>query len=257
MLEGSRGYGSRPPEFLLTHPLTENRIADTKNRAATYPRRVYQDNPEFQLMRARVELSFYDDSAEAVEQFRIRRDRRGKNAVAAQYGLILALTEDGQFAEARELLKPMREFRPESIPYLVAEADIHIASGEYEQAITMLQKQLAMTPGNHPMTMALAEAYEKDGYYEKTDKLLSKHVRNYPSDAAIWYQLAEVQGKSGNILGLHQSRAEYFALNGAMPQAIDQLRRALPLAKNQVLVERIHTRMEYFQNIDRALRGLE
>jgi predicted Zn-dependent protease len=31
----SRRYGSNPPEFLLSHPLTENRIADARKRART------------------------------------------------------------------------------------------------------------------------------------------------------------------------------------------------------------------------------
>ena len=256
MMDGSRNYGSQPPEFLLTHPLTQNRIADAKNRAATYPKRIYQDSPEFQLMRSRVEVSFFDDSKNAVAQFRTRLAKGGKNAVAVQYGLILALTENGEFAEARKLLKPMREFRPNSIVYLVAEANIDIAAGDYDTAIAMLEKNLALLPGNHPITMSLAEAYEKDGYYEKADKLLSKHVRKHSSDANLWYLLAEVQGQSGNILGLHQSRAEYFALNGAMKQAIEQLNLALPLATNNVTVERIHTRIDYFEMIDRALKSM-
>ena len=30
-------YDSKPPEFLLTHPVTESRVADTRNRAAQLP----------------------------------------------------------------------------------------------------------------------------------------------------------------------------------------------------------------------------
>jgi len=253
----SRNYGSRPPEFLMTHPLTESRIADTRNRAATYPKRIYQDNPEFQLMRARVEVSFIKDSADAVARFSDLRAKGGRQAVAAQYGLILALTRNNEFAEARELLKPMRKAKPNNIVYLVAEGDINIAQKKYEEAIVMLEKGLRLTPGNHPITMALARAYIGGGDYAIADQLLSRHVREHASDAQIWYLLAEVQGKAGNILGLHQSRAEYFALNGAIKPAIEQLNLALPLATNQVTVERIHTRIDYFENIGRALGTLE
>ncbi len=252
----SRRYSQRPPEFLLTHPLTESRIADAKNRAANYPRRIYQDNPEFQLMRARVEVGFFDNSEEAVARFREKRAKGGKGAVPAQYGLILALTRDGQFDEARELLKPMREFRPDNITYLVAEADLNIAEEKYDAAVAMLQDGLALSPGNHPMTMSLATAWDRAGYYAKADKLLSRHARKHASDAGLWYQLAEIQGKAGNILGLHQSRAEYFYLNGAMPQAIEQLNLALGKATNDVTVERINTRIAYFQNVGRALKQL-
>ena len=106
------------------------------------------------------------------------------------------------------------------------------------------------------MTMSLATAYEKGGYYAKADKLLSRHARKHRTDAHLWYMLAEVQGKTGNILGLHQSRAEYFYLNGAMNQALQQLELALPKAKDHVTYERIQNRMVYFKNVARALGQL-
>jgi predicted Zn-dependent protease len=255
MQRESRLYGSRPPEFLLTHPLTESRIADARNRAATYPKRIYQDNPEFQLMRARVDLSFIDDDKAAIADFSRRREEDRKHAVAAQYGLVLAHTRKGDYDKARELLRPMREFAPNNIVYAIAEADIDIASGRYEDAIAKLKRKLTLVPGNHPITMHLADAYFKGGFYAKADRLLSRHARNHPGYAHLWYLLAEVQGKAGNRLGLHQSRAEYFALHGAMNQAIEQLNFALPLATNHVTAERIHTRIAYFQAVARALRN--
>jgi predicted Zn-dependent protease len=251
----SRLYGGRPPEFLLTHPLTEKRIADAKNRAREYPRRMYQDNPEFQLMRARVEVSYFKDTEtdKAVEHFREKRARGGRNAVAAQYGLILALTRNGDYDEARELLKPMREFAPSNMVYALAEANIEIEEKNYDFAISRLEKGLELVPENHPITMNLAKAYFRAGRYSDADKLLTAHTKNKPTNAHLWYVLSEVQGLAGNKLGLHQSRAEYFALNGAMQSAIEQLNLALPLAKDNVTKERIHRRMAFFNAVGRAL----
>jgi predicted Zn-dependent protease len=254
MQRDSRQYGARPPEFLLTHPLTEKRIADARNRAGTYPKRMYQDNSEYQLMRARVELSFIEDKEAAIAHFRKKRAKDRKHAVSAQYGLILALTQNGQFDEARTLLRPMREYSPHNIVYGIAEADINIEQGKYDDAIALLKKDLQLIPGNHPITMYLAKAYYEAGYYAKTDQLLTRHARTHSSDANLWYMLAEVQGKAGNILGLRQSRAEYFALNGAMNRAIEQLKLALPLVTDNVTRERIHIRISAFENIARALQ---
>ena len=171
------------------------------------------------------------------------------------YGLVLALTRGEQLAEARELLAPMRDFAPNNIVYGIAEAEIDIAAKRYDAAIRLLENMLALSPGNHPTTMALGRAYFEGGYFAKADKLLTRHARNHPGDANLWYLLAEVQGKGGNILGLHQSRAEYFMLNGAMQQAIEQLNLALPMATNAVTAERIHTRIDYFRNIEEALKN--
>jgi predicted Zn-dependent protease len=250
----SRRYGSRPPEFLLTHPLTEKRIADARNRAGQYPRRMYEDSPEFHLMRARVELSFIDDPAAAVAHFRKKRkESRGSEAVAAQYGLILALTQTGEFAEARRLLKPMRDFRPADLNYALAEVEIDLQEGSFDEAIRKLKRGLEIMPGNHPVTIQLARTYFEAGQYSDADKLLTAHAKRKPTNATLWYWLAEVQGLAGNQLGLHQSRAEYFFLNGAMPSALQQLDLARKLAKDNVTIVRIERRAGFFHEVGKAL----
>jgi predicted Zn-dependent protease len=256
MQADSRQYGARPPEFLLTHPLTEKRIADARNRANTYPSKMYEDNPEFQLMRARVELNFFDDSKEAVVHFREKRKKGGRNAVAAQYGLIIALTKNSEFDEARKLLRPMREFAPSNMVYTLAEANIDIESENFDAAITKLEKALQLAPDSHPITMYLSKAYYFAGRYTEAAAILTKHSRIKPDDAYLWYLLAEDNGQAGNILGVHLARAEYFKLNGAMKQGIEQLNLALPLARDNVMRERIQTRLVHFHNIARALEQL-
>ena len=47
-------FSRRLPEFLLTHPVTESRIADARAQASAYPRKSYPLSLPFQLMRARV-----------------------------------------------------------------------------------------------------------------------------------------------------------------------------------------------------------
>jgi len=250
----SRKYGSRPPEFLMTHPLTEKRIADARNRAGQYPVRMYEDSPKFHLMRARVELSFIEDPAEAVAHFRKqRKESRGASAVAAQYGLILALTNNGEYDEARKLLKPMRDFKPASLTYALAETEIDLQEEKFDEAIGKLQRGLEIMPGNHPVTIQLAKTYFKAGRYTEADKVLTAHAKVKPTNVTLWYWLAEVQGLAGNTLGLHQSRAEYFFLNGAMKPAMQQLNLALKLAKDDVTIERINQRMTFFHQVGQAL----
>lgn len=250
----SRRYGSRPPEFMLTHPLTEKRIADARNRAGQYPRQLYEDSTEFQLMRARVELSFIEDPEQAVTHFRDKRgSSRGSEAVAAQYGLVLALTNNGEFDEARKLLKSMRDFRPADLNYALAETEIDLQEGAYDAAIAKLKRGLEIMPGNHPVTIQLGKTYFRAGRYSDADALLTAHARRKPTNATLWYWLAEVQGLAGNQLGLHQSRAEYFFLNGALAQALQQLDLALKLARDNVTVERINRRAAFFQQVGRAL----
>ncbi len=256
MQDQSRLY-SRPPEFLTTHPLTESRIADARNRARQYPRRVYADSPDFQLMRMRVQAGSFRSDDEAEGWFREKLQRKGRNAEAQQYGLILVLTRQRKFAEAMELLTPLREYRPDNLPYLLAEADIYIESGEFDDALSLLGRQWMLMPGNYPLTMAVSKAHLRAGRYTEAEEILTAQAARRQNDPYVWYVLAETQGLTGNTYGLHQSRAQYFYLNGRMLEARSQLGYALRLAPDPVAQERIRTEQRYVENAARALGQLK
>ena len=255
MLESYRFAGNRPPEFLLTHPVTESRVADTRSRAQQYPRKMYADNSYYQLMRARAEFLQIDSSREAVKVFRGKLS--GKATEADQYGLVLALTKDNQLAEAKKLLTPLITAYPEQIPYLLAASDIDIAAGNSAQAIQRVKNALALSVGNHPLTMALAKYQLKVGEAHKTAALLEEHVKTKSKDPEVWYYLAEAYGLAGNIVGVHKARAEYFVLRGILDKATKQLSYALPLSKgDQLNTLRINERIKQINEMKIALKNL-
>ena len=93
MLQASRySSGDRIPEFLRTHPLSESRIADTRNRARQYPKQVRTTSLDYQLMRARVVNELADTPEEAIEKFRGELEGNPRSREAATYGLVLALS---------------------------------------------------------------------------------------------------------------------------------------------------------------------
>ena len=70
------------------------------------------------------------------------------------------------------------------------------------------------------------------------------------SDPGLWYLLAETQGLAGNIIGLHESRAEFFILNGNLDQAEKQLNYALELSRtNYQKTEILHQRLKDIKDI--------
>ena len=94
MLQASRyATGNRIPEFLRTHPLSESRIADTRNRARQYPKQIRTTDLTYQLMRARVINQLAETPEEAIRKFRSELDGSPRSQTAARYGLVLALTE--------------------------------------------------------------------------------------------------------------------------------------------------------------------
>lgn len=229
MLKATRYSGNNVPEFLLTHPITENRISDTRNRARRYVKTMGTDNIEYHLMRARVRLLQEDSPQIAIQRFRTALSGETVYPQAERYGLVLALTEARQLDEARKELLPLLATNPESITYIIADAKIDIADGHAKQAADKLAKKLKLAPDNYPLSMTYAEALLKSRQAHIAEEVLISLSKSKPKEPAVWYQLAETQGLAGNIPGLHQSRAEYYILNGVMDKASQQLQYALKL----------------------------
>ncbi|TGD74367.1 M48 family peptidase [Mangrovimicrobium sediminis] len=233
MLQSQRFTSAeRIPEFLRTHPLSENRIADTRNRARTYPKAIHPDNLEYQLMRARVINQLAATPEQAVQRFRGELAGTSRSTEAARYGLVLALTNAGRADEAALELDSIWSGDRDRIEYVIADAEIDILRDRPERAAEKLARQLKLTPGNHPLTMEYARALTRNQQAHIAEEVLTEQSKRRPNDPGLWYELAEVQGLSGNIIGLHQSRAEYFILNGYLDEAQKQLSYARRLVKN-------------------------
>lgn len=230
MLQATRySNGEQVPEFLRSHPLSENRIADTRNRARKYPKKVRAPDLDYQLMRARVVIQLTETPEQAVARFRGELEGTPRSREAASYGLVLALTAAGRPEEASLELDTIWSAKPDRLEYVIADAEIDMVRNRPDQAAKKLARRLALSPGNHPLTMSYATALMKNQQPHIAEEVLLAQSKRRPNDPGLWYLLAETQGLSGNILGTHQSRAEYFILNGALDEAKKQLTYALKL----------------------------
>ena len=89
------------------------------------------------------------------------------------------------------------------------------------------------------------------------EKALEALLKSRPDDPDVWYQVAETRGLSGNIIGLHQARAEYFALVGDYRQAIQQLDFAKRKAgSNFPLSSRIDARQRKLMEQERMIKDM-
>lgn len=248
-----RFNSNRPPEFLLTHPLTESRISDSANRARQYPRNVYTDNLNFQLMKKRAELSLTNNKRELLNHW--QHEQKIKPSEANSYGVVIALMANDEWQQASAQLQPLLAGDPNRIVYVVANADTLAGQENYSAAITLLRKQLTLNPGNNALTMTLADVLQRAGRAPEAEELLVEQSKRRPDDPALWYQLAEVHGLSGNILGVHTARAEYFILRGFLDSAEKQLHYAWPLTEdNKVARHRLSRRLKDLQELRDTLK---
>ncbi|KJK00750.1 peptidase M48 [Pseudomonas sp. 21] len=249
-------YEGKPPEFLLTHPVTESRIADTRNRAEQYPKGGKEDSLRYELMRARVQQMFEDTPGMASKQFRAQLDDDPKND-AARYGLALSQTKIGQLNDARSNLQQLLAKAPNDISYNLAMSDLDITANKLPDAQARVQKMLGQYPDSYPLIQANADLMMKTNRAADAEKTLFKLSQRRPLDPDVWNRLADACTLSGNAIGVYQARAEYYALTGDYKQAIEQLDFAKRRAGgNFTLAARLDARQQEFRDQERILKEM-
>lgn len=258
LLEQTR-FSSRPPEFLLSHPVTESRIVDARSRATRMPtpQRNAATGMEYQLMRTRVEVHYEQNKNSAVIEFtqRLETRRDPHERRVAQYGLALAHAANRQYDESLALLDELLATESNRITYVTTKADTLISASQPQQALDYLERHLRINPNNHALTMSQVNAHIALRDYQSAVKILERHVQTRPEDHSLWYLLAETQGQAGDISKVHQARAEFFILVGDFRSAREQLNYALRIEgsreENVPLISRLRQRVSDVERMQR------
>lgn len=218
----------RPPEFLMTHPLTQSRIADAWSRADQIESRGERiKGRDYELIRARI---IFHQEPNAVDAQRLFLQEEPSEA-GRSYAQALRDKKEERLEEAISGLEKLAEENQEwlAVQYLLAE--MLIKAQRWDAAKAQLDDLLAFTPGYYPARYLLADHYAEQQKWSQARQEFRRLSRERPKDAQIWFQLAEAAGKSDRPVELHQARAEYFQLTGRFRQAFSQLQLAMDKAQ--------------------------
>lgn len=250
----SRLYGSSAPEFLRTHPVTENRIADAMNRAAQYPVHRWHSSRNYYLMRARLAVLTSHDSEATYRQFESDlRNGRYIDKAATRYGLALAMMATKRYAGARRILDRLLDEDGGRIAYLLARARLESLAGDHKAALARFAAALADYPGNGPLTFAYASALLDAGQPQATRDLI-RQWRKQGTDDSLMPQLhqllATAEARLGHKAESHVAMGEYYYRIGQTHQAIRQLNLALEQGRDELDfydTARIEARIKEYQ----------
>ncbi|MDO6562538.1 M48 family metalloprotease [Amphritea sp. 1_MG-2023] len=220
----SRFIGQKTPEFLLTHPVTESRIADAENRASQLPSPAYKpQNYDYQLLRKRVEVFYTDNLDQLIKTYLIS----ASDDQISAYGLALALLKRRDFTAAETALKNLPSALQRHLYIRLTYAELALAAGKQQDALRQMEQLNKLYPDSYPVNQRYAKALSANHQFTKAARVLSELSRRFPSNSYIWYELAETEGLAGNTLGVHEARSEYFLLTGATDKALRQIDFAL------------------------------
>jgi predicted Zn-dependent protease len=225
LLEESR-YRREPPPYLSTHPLTTERIADTRSRAADLePDKVFESTT-FDLVKARIEVAGQDSAEAAVQHYR-QATAQPPDPPAERYGLALALARDGRHQAAREIVQTLIEEHGEYAIYYLTLGEIALAEGQAPQAIKALETGLSLFPGDYALMVTRIDALLAAGRAQDALRASTDATTSHPDDPALHQLRARAASAAGDSAEAALALSEYFAVQGDLRSALNQVERVL------------------------------
>ena len=247
MQNSTRLYSDVVPPWLMSHPLTTERIADiqARIREQKYTQRV--DNMDFHLIRARARV-LQDESSqglvetEAVFKNQIQQPGR-QNVAAGQYGMAMVSLKRSDYAGAQEWLDKARATIDKPAPagafstpiprgttdsaLAYMSLEIKLAQESKPEVIATAIEEAKQAQGRYPLSRGLvwqyADALIKGGKYEEATRFLRDQLQMYRREPELHDYMAQAYAKQGKIALQHISLAESYVLLGGTLAALDQL----------------------------------
>ena len=248
--------GDKIPEFLLTHPISSSRVTDAFNAADQVETPFNTKNSlNYQFIRGRLQIRYEDIPLNSVRKMKglLEKDPYSNEN---RYALSLAYKISGQHKEALKIINSLIIENPKNLILVNTKAEILLDEGKSEDALEVVNIFLNISPKNYPLSVLKAKILAYDKKLFAAEELIRDQLLRRNNDPYLWLYLSEVQRDSKNVIGYHQSRAEYYLLLGQYEDALNQLQFALKLTESNFQVsESIMTKINSTRKSIKGLRG--
>jgi predicted Zn-dependent protease len=224
--KNSKLYGTRPPEFLSTHPVTTNRISEATSRADTYPKVKEYTNLDFLLLQAKLRVNNFDNPKQVLADVRRYEGKTGGKSPVEQYEFALLLSTNEKYNEALPIMQKLQKSDPDRITYRLALTRILRASKQEREALDVYEDTLDLYPGELTVILPYATTLMAAGQSDKAYSLLTEITSNNQAAPQIYKLLAQAAGATNHTIQTHTAMSQYYFLNGYTNQAIEQLKLA-------------------------------
>jgi beta-barrel assembly-enhancing protease len=234
----------RAVEFLIDHPVTSDRIAESRNRAEQIGRIHHEDTLSYSLMRERVR-ALLGDPRVTIEYYKSLERNGGNATLETRYGKAVAYITAKDPGPAIEELQALLQEYPKVTQLYGALGQAYLENGQFKESEAILDKGLGLFPRNVPVTIRLAETYMRAGDNKRAHILLLDLfdiVQPTPDQARL---IAKAANAAGDIADSYYYMSEFYIMNGQLPESLAQLQIALGLpGLNPIQRARFSARLE-------------
>ena len=226
----SRSQGNGVPEYLRTHPLTVNRVAEARARAEQFDEEVRPDDELFHFVQARLRVIMSPRPEQAMEYFNLRLKQGDRPPNAMRYGLAMAAIQLRDFELAQTQLSTLLRLDPKNQLFRLLEADLALALGDTDRSLDILSSLYLEYAGSQLVTAQYAQALMHEPNVDRAieaSAILRRHLHQHPNDLNMTELYAQAASRAGDAVRAAEAQAESYYIRGGIDQAIEQLERVL------------------------------
>jgi predicted Zn-dependent protease len=211
------------PSYLRTHPITYERIAEAQARAFGRPYRQFTDSLDFHMVRALLR-SYEGESKDAVLFFdNALAEHKYNNEVAVHYGLVAALLRAKNLARAKVELATLEKLAPPHPMIDAIAGHVYLDSGDTNRAIKRFETALAKYPNKMQLVYDYPDALMKAGRNAEAAAFAERQLERFANDGPLHLLAARAYAGLDKKLMQHKHQGEYYAWQGNLRGAVDQL----------------------------------
>ncbi len=248
MQQRSGSGGRNVPDLLRSHPVTTERIAETRDRVEKLGRPRHEDSTSYALIRARLAVQSLPPEAAFRDLYGNARSADLPSTEGETYGRALALMRADAADEAIPVLQDLLARRPDVTLYHTALGQAQLEAGRIAASRATLEGAMKLFPRSVPVTMRYAETLMRDGDPKQAHIVLLDLFNNVPPTPEQARITALAANAAGDVADAYYYMSEYHVISGNLALAIDQLRLALAVpGLNEVQRQRFEARITELQ----------
>jgi predicted Zn-dependent protease len=217
----------RAPEFLRTHPVTTDRIAEARVRARDYPRVQSSDSTNYGIVRMRLIVARHDTAAAAIAYVE-RRDIEEQSDIE-KYGRAVAYQRAGRHLDANRIFADLAAKDQKVIAYHIGLGQTQLDLEQYAIGIQTFEQAVELFPRNVPLIVVYAEHLIRLGQAEKAHALLLDLLNNVPPTPEQVRLIARAASDAGDDAEAFYYMSEFRLMTGDLMGGINALQQALAL----------------------------
>ncbi|OVZ57296.1 hypothetical protein CDO44_19590 [Pigmentiphaga sp. NML080357] len=236
LMQASGLNESTSQAFTRTHPLSIERMSDMQNRARGVVIHNRASSSDFYFVRAKMRIlqaTSGQDTRDAIRYFESRiAETEGLERAAAYYGAAVGWMRQREFDKAQEAYLGATSGARSHFMLERLAIDLALARNDPQQAVSLARSAYARWPGQRGLAMAMAESLQRAGRNQEAVDFLKEQMLKW-SDEPRFYQMAAVSySRLGSVVNERRNMADYYAMTGALPAAVEQLQQARAASKD-------------------------